>query len=103
MRIVDQPRRAAVIGATIATVIYGAVLSFVLPQQKSDQPPGTIYCTAGMATCMTSNGGQWHVLSATCPAGQSPRFVSVEARRCHSIMPAGFSAPLSVCSAACVR
>jgi hypothetical protein len=114
MSIVDQPRMAAIIGATIATALAAAVLHIVLPQRKGDQPPPMIYCTADKATCITEEGlpiggatrthaGQWHVLAVTCPAGQTLQFVSVEARRCHSITPVGFSAPLDVCSAACAK
>src|SRR5262245_42901921 len=101
----DRPWMVAIIGGTVATVLGGVISYFVLPQQKSDQAQGAIYCTAPTdgGTCITSRGGQWHVLSAPCPTGQSLQMVTVEARRCQTITPMGFSTPLSVCPAACAR
>lgn len=91
----------SIIGGTIATALGGAVLYFLLPPQAPNRSTGAIYCTAGKGTCITNSNGQWHVLDAVCPAGQSLRFVSVEARNCHSITPVGFSGPLAVCPATC--
>jgi hypothetical protein len=98
-----RPWLVAIIGGTVATVVGGVALYFVLPQTKSDHAIDAIYCTAENGTCITNTGGLWHVLNAQCPIGQSLRFISVEARRCHSITPSDFSSPLSVCPAACAR
>jgi hypothetical protein len=94
---IDGARVAAIIGALIATALFAAVLHF------QRQAPGMTYCTAGMVTCITNSSGQWQVLSAMCPAGRSLQFISVDASRCHSITPAGFSAPLSVCPTTCAK
>jgi hypothetical protein len=88
-----------VFGASIALVLVLGVMSAMFPQQ------GVMYCTEGFGTCIFSPPrGNWRVLDTPCPAGQSLRFVSLggmQIRRCHSILVSGFSAPLSVCPAAC--
>jgi hypothetical protein len=89
-----------VFGASIALVLLLGVMSVLFPQQ------GVIYCTEGFGTCTInrSRSDPWRVLVTPCPAGQLLRFVSLggmQIRRCHSILVSGFSAPLSVCPAAC--
>jgi hypothetical protein len=86
-------------GASIALVLLLGVTSVMFPQQ------GVMYCTEGFGTCIFSpSRGNWRVLDAPCTAGESLQFVSLgglQIRRCHSIQVSDFTAPLSVCPAAC--
>jgi len=88
-----------VFGGTIGMVFLFVVSSVMWPTAY------VMYCTAGFETCMTSGRSQpWHVVETPCPAGQSLRFVRpVLSTGCHSISVPGFSTPLSVCPAACVK
>ena len=82
----------------IVTIALAGGVAFVMWPH-----PRVTYCTAGFRTCITNRRGEWLVLDTPCPAGQSPRFVSVAVYRCHSIRPQGFSKPLSVCPVACSK
>jgi len=84
-----------VFAGTIATVLGGYLVFTMWPH------PRETYCTAGFGSCITNRRGEWHVLDTPCPAGQSPRFTSLAAHRCHSIRPPGFPVPLSVCPIKC--
>jgi hypothetical protein len=89
-------------GGTIAIVLGGTVAFVVLPH------PRVTYCTEGFGTCINNRHGAWRVLDTPCPAGQSPRFVSqklvsIEVRRCHSILVSDFLTPMDVCPATCAK
>ena len=89
-------------GATIGMVLGGAVAFVMLPH------PRVTYCTEGFGTCITNRQGTWRVLDTLCPAEQSQRFVSqklvsIEVRRCHSILVSDFSTHIDVCPAACAK
>ena len=89
-------------GGTVALVLITGVSSVMFPQA------GVMYCTEGFGTCIVSppRSGAWRVRDATCPAGQSVRFVSLgglQLRRCHSILVTGFLTSLYVCPAACAK
>ena len=91
-----------IFGGTVAMLLMFAASGVMLPITN------VTYCTAGFDTCITRSRSQpWHVLETPCPAGQSLRFVRpvvfVGVSRCHSIRVSAFSAPLSVCPAACAK
>ena len=85
------------IGLAIIAVFASGIAFYMWPH------PRMRYCTTTLDTCITNRRGEWLVLDAPCPPGQSPRFVSVAMYRCHSIKLPGNSTPQDVCPIACAK